>query len=239
MEMSYNMDGMIWENLRGTGMAAILVKCILCVVCGGMIGLERGINRQAAGFRTHVVVCVGACIAMLTGQYITLYISADSDTARLGAQVISGIGFLGAGTIISTEVSHRVRGLTTAAGLWAAACIGLAIGIGYYEAGIVGTIAVFGAMVVLKRVDKLFYAQSRILIVYFEMDNVDHVHDLVDTLRANNLSISSIEVQKPKSGMKRSVGVSLAVKKRNRKDKVDMMGLINSAPGLIFIENAI
>ncbi|MCD7805893.1 MAG: MgtC/SapB family protein [Lachnospiraceae bacterium] len=227
------------EDLRGTGMAAILVKSALCIICGGAIGLDREINRQAAGFRTHIVVCVGACIAMLTGQYITLYISESSDTARLGAQVISGIGFLGAGTIISTDVSHRVRGLTTAAGLWAAACIGLAVGIGYYEAAIVGSAAVSATMVAFKRIDKMFFRHSRVLMVYFEMDSVEHVHDLVDLLRADNLSISSIEVQKPKSGMKRSVGVSLTVRKSNREDSADILELINSAPGLIFIETAV
>lgn len=231
------MNEMILEELRGTGILAVFAKSVLRIICGGAIGLERGINRQAAGFRTHVVVCVGACIAMLTGQYITEYVSAGSDTARLGAQVISGIGFLGAGTIISTDVGHRVRGLTTAAGLWAAACIGLAVGIGYYEAAVIGTLAVFATMVAFKRVDKLFYSRSSVLITYLEMDNMDHVHDLITSLRSNGLTISSVEVQKPKSGMKRNVGVSLVIRKHNRKDRVDMLDVINSAPGLVFVES--
>ena len=116
----------------------MLIRTVLAIVCAGLIGFERGVHGSAAGMRTHILVCLGAMFAMATGIFTSLYYDADAE--RIGAQVVSGIGFLGAGTIIV----HRghISGLTTAAGLWASACIGLAFGAGFYEAGIIGTLAV-------------------------------------------------------------------------------------------------
>ncbi|MCD8074855.1 MAG: MgtC/SapB family protein [Lachnospiraceae bacterium] len=223
-------------GIRGTGLKAVIFKLLLCILCGGSIGLERGVNRQAAGFRTHVLVCMGACIAMMTGEYTTLYVTGSGDASRIGAQVISGIGFLGAGTIFSTDVTHRIRGLTTAAGLWAAACLGLAIGVGYFEIAIFGTLAICITMVSFKKVDGWFYSQSRTMVVYLELDSMERVQGMTELLRIHGLRISSLEIQKAKSGMAGSVGVSLTVK-RNKIDDVDMEEIINRTPGLLYYEN--
>lgn len=118
---------------------ALLFRSFLVIICAGAIGYERDTHGSAAGFRTHILVCLGAMIAMSTGQFAAMFYT--TDIQRIGAQVVSGIGFLGAGTIIVN--SRRITGLTTAAGLWASACIGLAIGIGFYEGAIVGTVLVF------------------------------------------------------------------------------------------------
>ncbi len=116
---------------------SITVRLALSLLCGGVLGFERERKGRAAGFRTYMLVCMGATLVMLTNQYIHDY-TGTGDIARLGAQVISGIGFLGAGTIIVTGRNH-IKGLTTAAGLWASACIGLAIGIGFYFGAIIGS----------------------------------------------------------------------------------------------------
>ena len=107
----------------------LLVRLALGCLLGGLIGIEREKNRHPAGFRTHILVCVGATLIMLCNIYIfEEYKSyANIDPARLGAQVISGIGFLGAGTILKEGVT--VKGLTTAASLWSVAGIGLAVGL--------------------------------------------------------------------------------------------------------------
>lgn len=121
-----------------------LFKLLLACFLGGLIGFERESIHRPAGLRTHALVCVGSCLVMLTSEYIfnTFYNGvAGADVARLGAQVISGIGFLGAGTIIRQD--NGVKGLTTAASLWAVACIGLATGIGYYEGAIVAAVIVY------------------------------------------------------------------------------------------------
>ena len=102
--------------------------------------------------RTHILVCIGAMLAMSTGQYAFIYYN-SVDPTRIGAQVVSGIGFLGAGSIIVTR-GNRIQGLTTAAGLWASACIGLAIGIGFYEGAIVGAVAVYITERMLRRLSK-------------------------------------------------------------------------------------
>ena len=134
----------ILQELTRPGPLSAAVRLTVAMICGGIIGLERGRRRRPAGFRTHMLVCMGAALTMLIGQYVATRLAADpslagrtTDVARLGAQVINGIGFLGAGTIIVTG-RQEVKGLTTAAGLWASACMGLAIGAGFYLGALLG-----------------------------------------------------------------------------------------------------
>lgn len=122
------------------GLLTVIIRTVLAILCAGVIGYERDIHGSSAGFRTHILVCLGAMLAMTTGQFAAMHYTVDA--TRIGAQVVSGIGFLGAGSIIVKRENH-ISGLTTAAGLWASACIGLAIGIGFYEGAIVGAIAVY------------------------------------------------------------------------------------------------
>ena len=129
---------------------SMLVRTILALLCAGLIGYDRDAHGSAAGLRTHILVCLGAMIAMCTGVFTALHYGGDP--SRIGAQVVSGIGFLGAGTIIVNR--GHISGLTTAAGLWASACIGLAIGTGFYEAAVLGTIAVLFVERGLREVSK-------------------------------------------------------------------------------------
>lgn len=138
----------IFPWLLTPSLPTILIRALLAVICGGALGYDRNIHGASAGLRTHILVCVGAMLAMSTGQFAAMYYSADA--TRIGAQVVSGIGFLGAGTIMVTKKNH-VHGLTTAAGLWAAACIGLALGIGFYEGGLVGAVIVYVTIHMLRR----------------------------------------------------------------------------------------
>lgn len=123
--------------LRDISFASIALRMILAFVCGGLVGIEREFKRRAAGFRTHILICMGAAITTLTSQYLVLEMNYATDMGRLGAQVIAGIGFIGAGSILVTR-RQRVKGLTTAAGLWAAAIVGLCFGSGFYEGGEIG-----------------------------------------------------------------------------------------------------
>jgi putative Mg2+ transporter-C (MgtC) family protein len=128
----------------------IIIKLVLAMVFGGVIGLEREIGNRPAGFRTHTLVCMGAVLVMMTSEFLLEVSSlALPDPARLGAQVISGIGFLGAGTILKD--GSRVRGLTTAASLWVVACIGLAIGAGFYWGALSATLLSYVTLVLLKK----------------------------------------------------------------------------------------
>ena len=133
----------VLEPLRELSTVSVLLRLVLAMLFGGMIGLERGKKGRAAGFRTYMLVCLGAALTMLLSQYEYYMLTHDwaelaaeiglrTDVSRFGAQVVNGIGFLGAGTIIVTG-RQEVKGMTTAAGLWASACTGLAIGAGFYE----------------------------------------------------------------------------------------------------------
>ena len=125
----------VFDGLRSVTTLSVFVRLACAFICGGIIGIERSYKRRPAGFRTHILICIGAAITTLTSQYLYLNMHYFTDMARLGAQVVAGIGFIGAGTIIVTR-DKRVKGLTTAAGLWAAAIIGLVCGAGYVECAI-------------------------------------------------------------------------------------------------------
>ncbi len=131
----------------------ITVKLLLALVAGGLIGLQREFNHNSAGFRTHMLVCLGACIAMLTNEFLYFHFpDSGVDVSRMGSYVVSGIGFLGAGAIIKDGIS--VRGLTTAAGLWVVACLGIAIGAGYYYVAIVSAILIIIILSLFKMIEK-------------------------------------------------------------------------------------
>lgn len=139
----------------------ILMACVL----GGMIGVERESLKRPAGFRTHNLVCVGATLAMQTNIYLmNLYLHlVPIDPSRIAAQVVSGIGFLGAGTIIKEGAT--VKGLTTAATLWTVACIGLAVGAGFYAGAIMATLAVFSTLTLFFKLEKRIAASHGTLAI--------------------------------------------------------------------------
>lgn len=223
------------EYLRDLNIVTIMIRFVTAIICGGAIGIERGAKKQAAGFRTHILVCVGATIVMMTGQFAVDYLNYTADPTRMGAQVISGIGFLGVGTIIITQ-TNKVKGLTTAAGLWTAACIGLAIGIGFYEAAIVGTLLVVFVVVALQKIDELFYTKAAQSDFFVELERISNIKSLLYHLKENNLSVRSFEVKKSGYGDSGFVSVLLTVKKNNRKDNTNMFDVIGECEGLVFIE---
>lgn len=134
------MDTLIFKEIHAmlheVTALSVIVRLGLSIVIGGILGAERGLKNRPAGFMTYVLVCMGSTLIMLTNQYISAMVP-GTDPTRFGAQVVSGIGFLGAGTIIVTR-KDEIRGLTTAAGLWVAAGIGLAIGVGFYIGAMIG-----------------------------------------------------------------------------------------------------
>lgn len=141
--------GTWYSLLHEVNLFSIMIRISMALFMGGVLGAERGLRNRPAGFMTYVPVCMGAAMIMLTNQYIfTAY--AQTDPTRMAAQVVSGIGFLGAGTIIVTR-NDEVHGLTTAAGLWLAAGLGLAIGIGFYSGAIVGFLFSIFALIILKK----------------------------------------------------------------------------------------
>ncbi len=143
----------IYEMLLEINIWSVSLRILLALFFGGCIGFERGYHGRATGLRTHILVCVGACMAAMIGVFEVAELGFSADPLRVGAQVISGIGFLGVGTIIVRNRS-QVSGLTTAAGLWATGTIGLAIGIGFYIAAFLGFLIIFLTLTLLIRMEK-------------------------------------------------------------------------------------
>ncbi|MBE6690364.1 MAG: MgtC/SapB family protein [Ruminococcaceae bacterium] len=191
------------------GVYVTLFRLGVAAICGGVIGLERGRKRRPAGFRTHMLVCIGAALAMLISQYLTMMAQTDwawiyqklnltpTDASRLGAQVINGIGFLGAGTIIVTG-QQEVKGLTTAAGLWASACMGLCIGAGFVEGALLGCLLISVTIIVLTRVERLVMNRSRNLNLNIEFLHLDDLGKIISTIKEQDIRIFDVEIHKNK-----------------------------------------
>jgi putative Mg2+ transporter-C (MgtC) family protein len=172
---------------------AIVVRILAAVILGGIIGLERGLKNRPAGLRTYMLVCVGSCLIMLTNQYIYQMYNVG-DPVRMGAQVVSGIGFLGAGTIVVTR-RNQIKGLTTAAGLWAAAAVGLAVGIGLYEAAILGGATIFLVLSIIHRWDNNMRMHSKVVEAYVELNSKISLGDFMRKIREMDLEIDSIRTE--------------------------------------------
>jgi len=178
---------------------SIIFRLILAMIFGGIIGIERGYKRRAAGFRTYMLVCIASALVMITNQYIS-YNFYGADPARLGAQVISGIGFLGAGTIIVTS-QNQVRGLTTAAGLWASAGFGLTVGVGFYEGALAAGILIFLVITVLQRLDNKLAARSRNMELYIELNEGGKLSEIITFATKNAIEVQHLEFAQPKAGV--------------------------------------
>lgn len=170
---------------------SIILRFCLALMCAGFLGIERARRRHAAGLRTYILVCLGSMIVMLTNQYLH-EVFGVGDVGRLGAQVISGIGFLGAGTILVTSRS-QIKGLTTAAGLWAAACIGLSIGIGFYTVAILGTIFSIVAFMFLPKLEILLTKRSNRIELHIELFSRQDLKSIIDYVRAKGGRINLVD----------------------------------------------
>ncbi len=222
---------MIFKILKELNLISVSFRIFLAILCGGFIGAERGRAHQPAGMRTYMLVCLGAAIVMSTGQYMYDSFGAG-DPARLGAQVISGIGFLGAGSII-TSGKTRVRGLTTAAGLWTAASIGLAIGIGFYSAGIIATAVVYLIMTRFKKVEYIMSADAVCYGVYIELSNDVSIAGISQKVIDYGLEIEEVQIGKRTRKLQRAI-ITLKVTRNETRESV--LKLFEKTDGVTFVK---
>lgn len=183
---------MILGNFAAWNMQNILIRVIVSVVLGGIIGLDRGMKHRGAGTKTITVVCLGATLVMLTEQYIQIYYPGLANMNRMASQVISGVGFIGVGTIIISK--HRVRGLTTAATLWASACVGLAVGIGFIEGGILITVLMLLSLHVLPFVERFATRHSHYCNVFLDLEKSQDLHTVIRDLKEAGVVIDSMDM---------------------------------------------
>ncbi len=171
----------------------VAFRIFLAALVGGLLGLERQRKNSPAGLRTNILVCIGACMVMMTNQYISIMYDGAGDPSRMGAQVVSGIGFLGAGSIIVTG-RNQIRGITTAACLWTSACCGLAIGIGFYEGAVIGVGTILAVVTSLSRMDKFLRGRSKYLEVYIEYKTEKYSFSkYIEYIRNNEFDIINIQ----------------------------------------------
>lgn len=193
------------EYLRDFNLLSITLRLVFSMLVGGAIGLERGRQGRAAGMRTHILVCIGATLTTMIGLFATQILGYSSDPMRISAQVISGIGFLGVGTIL-TKGRFQITGLTTAAGLWATAAIGLALGAGFYEGALISFIIAFLAVTVFHKIEfKVSHKQTRFGI-YVEISSDAFVRSIINHL-VDEYSATGIQVTSPRSGSAGNVGI--------------------------------
>lgn len=183
----------LFDGLRDVTLASVLLRMALAAVCGGAVGLEREFKHRPAGFRTHILICAGAAMTTLTSQYLCLNMGYDIDMARIGAQVVAGIGFIGAGTIMVTA-RQRVMGLTTAAGLWAAAIVGLTLGAGFYEGGLAATLLILAAEMLFSRLEYRMLAGAPEVNLCIEYTGSACLEALLKLFRERDLRILNISV---------------------------------------------
>lgn len=185
----------IFDMIRRTDVLSTLCKLLTVVICGGIIGIERELKRRPAGFRTHILISLGAAMTTLTSQFIVNDLGMPTDPGRLGAQVVAGVGFIGAGTIIVSN-KNRVKGLTTAAGLWSTAIIGLAAGMGFYECCIVATSLILFAERVLSKLEHVIHARRQEINLYIEYSGVGYLNQLIEYFQREDISLLDVEIIK-------------------------------------------
>ena len=221
-------------EIREVTYLAVILRIVVAVILGGILGMEREMKNRAAGLRTYVLVCLGACIVMMTNQYIYQAFQ-TGDPVRLGAQVVSGIGFLGAGTIMVTR-RNQIKGLTTAAGLWTAAGVGLAIGIGFYEAAIAGGLGIFIIMTLLQKMDSRVHSNTKSLEIYVELTPECPLGDFLRAIREKDIEVQNLQ-QEHDAETYDGIRAYLAnLKLKTRHNHIEVLNNIRTIPGVVYLE---
>ncbi len=199
--------GELFESIisfeKELNLLTIALRIVLAVLFGGAIGLERGRHGSQAGMRTHILVCLGGTMTSLVGIYCSQALGFGNDPLRIAAQVVSGIGFLGAGMII-VKSDKMITGLTTAAIMWTTAIIGIGLGIGFYSGALFAMLACVFTAAFLTRIERKRKKTAR---VYIEVDNLKELESIIDATKSLLPVDSYIEVISPKSGTPGHMGI--------------------------------
>ena len=228
-------------DLYGLNIITIIVRILLAVLIGGLVGFERGMQNRTAGLRTYILVCLGSALVMMTNQYISDHLQAGGDPTRMGAQVISGIGFLGAGTILVTS-RNRVTGLTTAAGLWAAACVGLAIGIGFYEGAIAGGITILAVMTLLRPLKRVIQDKAHKINCYVVADSLLSFNQFLELCASLRVNILDLQIENDVNTQSEEeeegeFAYFVAIDLASRINKVEFLFKARNIPGIKYVED--
>ena len=222
------------------------LRIFLAMLLGGFVGMERARKGRAAGFRTYMFVALGACLTMLLSEFYAEMFQTDwsavaeeigvkTDVARFGAQVVNGVGFLGAGTVIVTG-RQEVKGLTTAAGLWASACIGLAIGAGFYEGVLVAFVLLTVCLRVLPTVEAYVLTLTRDINVYLELDSAESLSSVISLVKSNGAHIYDVDVGKDKHDNVSQINALLNLRLPEGHSHEELLAVISTVDGVITVD---
>ena len=232
--------------LRELNMCSMMLRVVLAMVVGGIVGFEREKKGRPAGFRTYMLVAVGATLTVILSQYLDYMlnnrwvlasdaIGIKTDLSRFGAQVINGVGFLGAGTIIVTG-KQEVKGLTTAAGLWASACMGIAIGAGFYECMVMGTLLIVISMKLLPFIENIVMRRARNMSIYVGMDSMENLGSVVSYLKNAGIRLFDVEIDKSENEHMKQVNALLSIRLPNQLQHTQVLAKLATMDGIIAIE---
>lgn len=212
---------------------SVIVRVFLAMLLGGFIGIEREISKRPAGFRTHILVCVGSCLTALIGLFVWTEFGNTADPMRISAQVISGIGFLGVGTILVKEHDH-ITGLTTAAGLWATASIGIACGFGFYAGALIGTLVVAITAAILFKFETRGRKKNRKCTIYMEVQGTDLLNDYIDWL-VQEWKAKNVQVVAPRTAITGNVGLEVVLPFIKNEDSKEVLKKLRNREGVLFV----
>ena len=229
--------GYLLKILEQFNIVSVVMRILLAMLLGGLIGIEREKSRRPAGFRTHILVCVGACLTALIGLYVWYEMGDVTDPMRISAQVISGIGFLGVGTILVKEHDH-ITGLTTAAGLWTTAAIGIACGYGFYIAALVGTLVVTVTSAILFKLEKGTRKRNSVKSIYLEIEGTECVNEYTDWFW-QELNAKNVLITAPRSAIKHNVGVEVILSFNDEEEVNLILGKVREKENVVFAMESI
>ncbi len=225
----------IFEFLTEFNFISVFVRLFLAGLFGGIIGLERGIKRRPAGLRTFSLVCVGAAMAMISNEYLFLTHNQIGDVSRMSSQVISGIGFLGAGTII-LKGDNKTKGLTTAASLWATATIGICLGEGFYLGAFFGFILIMFITVLLYKIDEIVNIKSKVIELYVKLNGKESILFFMDYIERNEFEITSFQKDSVINGNNEFFMIFVEFNMKNKEISDNIINEIALIKGVEFVK---
>ena len=225
------------DYLRDFNTASVFVRLLLALLLGGLIGLDRALRHRPAGPRTYALVCVGAALTMVLSQYEYVMLTTEwapmaeavglkTDVSRFGAQVINGIGFLGAGTVIATN-QQKVMGLTTASGLWASACLGLVVGSGFYEAALFAFLLIVITMWLLRPLEEVIIERSRNINIYVELRSIADMGAVLKTIKDQDINIFDMDIHHGKDQIVQKPNAVLYLRMPHRAPHHELITLLS------------
>ncbi len=228
------MPGSITALLADLTPVSIVLRLVLATVCGGIIGIERETKRHSAGFRTFTLVCLGSSLATIVNIYLW-QLTGTADAGRISAGVVSGVGFLGVGTIIVTK-KNMVRGLTTAAGLWATACLGIAFGAGLIWTSLLAFALIMITMGVLSNLSRYIRLHNKLITLYVEIEKETEIHSLYKYFDKKGYDLISMDKKKIKGSENKDFSLVLEVNLKAPLLHDDIINDITKLDGIQYVE---